>query len=379
MKILKKLILAISLMVPCVLWLITSYYSVENVSVHISNLFYQPPVPAMKAGVKTVHQPVQTVHQPVQTVHQPVELLSASSWKEKKYSQMMNAIKRFVFFIGTARSGHSIVGTLMDAHPHVIIANEYYFYQKWEQFYNTSNQNWPNNLFNLLYSKSKRDVTGNRKNINKGYSLKVSNLWQGTVDHYLEVIGDNCAENVNKLYNRDKNLFQNRLKILQNKLSIPIHVIHVIRNPFDQIATRSLYNYCNYSDTCTHNFKKSFKANYSSPVSKLREEDIMLSEAQKLFHLHHTSIELTELLGTKNVLEVHSSDFIEHPQATLSRIFEFLEVDASEHYLEACADKVFKSTSRTREMVFWSQPMKHMVEEKIKNYEFLSRYNFTNN
>ena len=366
MKIFRELVLAISVIVPCVLWIITSYYPVEK---------HQPPVPAMvpamKAGVKLVHQPVKLVHQ-------PVELLSASSWQEKQDSQMMNTIKRFVFFIGTARSGHSIVGTLMDAHPHVIIANEYYLFQKWEQFHNTSNQNWPNDLFHLLYSKSKRDVTGNRNNTNKGYSLKVSNLWQGTFNHYLEVIGDNCAEHVNMLYISNKTLFQNRLKILQQKLSIPIRVIHVIRNPFDQVATRSLYRYCHYSGTCVQKIKEAFKANHSSPDSKLIK-DIILKTALNLFRVHNASMELTELLGAKNVLVVHSSDFIEHPKATLSRIFEFLEVDASKHYLEVCADKVFKSTSRTREMMLWSPPIKHIVEENIKNYEFLSRYNFTNN
>ena len=79
-----------------------------------------------------------------------------------------------------------------------------------------------------------------------------------------------------------------------------------------------------------------------------------------------------------NVLEVHSSDFIKDPKATLRRIFYFLKVDTSEHYLQGCADKVFKSASRTREMIYWPLSIKHMVEEKIKNYDFLSRYNFTN-
>ena len=59
-------------------------------------------------------------------------------------------------------------------------------------------------------------------------------------------------------------------------------------------------------------------------------------------------------------------------EATLGKMFEFLEVDASEHYLEVCADKVYKSTSWTRELMFWPPSIKHMVEEKMKRYEFLS-------
>ena len=42
-------------------------------------------------------------------------------------SEVINGIKKFVFFVGyaCARSGHSIVGSLMDAHPHVVIAHEF--------------------------------------------------------------------------------------------------------------------------------------------------------------------------------------------------------------------------------------------------------------
>ena len=34
-------------------------------------------------------------------------------------------VRIFVIFVGFARSGHSIVGTLMDAHPDIVIAHEY--------------------------------------------------------------------------------------------------------------------------------------------------------------------------------------------------------------------------------------------------------------
>ena len=39
-------------------------------------------------------------------------------------------VKTFVVFVGFARSGHSIVGALMDAHPDMVIAYEYNVYKK---------------------------------------------------------------------------------------------------------------------------------------------------------------------------------------------------------------------------------------------------------
>ena len=231
----------------------------------------------------------------------------------------------------------------------------------------------------MLYKNSKEAASGVRETPIKGYSLEVNNMWQGKFDSYLEVIGDKSGGRVNHVYMKNKGFFQIHLKILQNELSIPISVIHVIRSPFDTIATQALYKFCK-DVPCVAKFKQRNVANQSLPDSKKFMNNIGAKQsAEYLFRIHQASMELTELMGRMNVLDVHSIDFINDPKATLSRIFEFLGVDASQHYLQVCADKVFKFTSRTRELMIWPPSLKHMVEENIKNYGFLSRYNFTSN
>ena len=37
---------------------------------------------------------------------------------------VINEVKVYVFFVGVARSGHSIVGATLDSHPHIVISNE---------------------------------------------------------------------------------------------------------------------------------------------------------------------------------------------------------------------------------------------------------------
>ena len=37
----------------------------------------------------------------------------------------VNSVEKFVFFVGYRRSGHSMIGSVMDAHPDMIIAHEY--------------------------------------------------------------------------------------------------------------------------------------------------------------------------------------------------------------------------------------------------------------
>ena len=373
MKSLKQLLFVTTIAVPCI-WIIMSFCPFHFPALHdnalIPRLFQPPPKPAMIVHVKAVQQYVKTL------LNSSLQVKNAPMTDPP----VINAVKAFVFFIGSARSGHSIVATLMDAHPHVIIPHEYHMFKNWQQFQYPSNQKWTETLFNLLYDKSSKDASGIRNISSKGYSLKVDNLWQGKVDDYIEVIGDKCAESVGREYLKNKTLFQVRLKLLQNKLAIPVHVIHVIRNPFDQIVTRSFYLVCgNGSLTVGLDVSKLKQAlKEGLPDSKFKREDIAAKAAQQLFTFHNASMELTKLLEARNVLEVHISDFISDPRATLRRIFEFLEVDTSEHYLELCAGKVFKSTSQTRELMFWPPSLKHVVEEKIRSYEFLSRYNFTN-
>ena len=44
---------------------------------------------------------------------------------DKLPSSIINHIKMFVFFLGHEHSGHSIVGSLMDSHPHMVTLHEF--------------------------------------------------------------------------------------------------------------------------------------------------------------------------------------------------------------------------------------------------------------
>ena len=68
-----------------------------------------------------------------QIPHIPADLTSdiISDLKTDVLSpQVIAGVKKFVFFIGYGRSGHSIIGSIMDAHPHVVIAHEFFLFSK---------------------------------------------------------------------------------------------------------------------------------------------------------------------------------------------------------------------------------------------------------
>ena len=46
--------------------------------------------------------------------------------------RLINHVHCFLFFVGYARSGHSIIASMLDAHPNVVIAHKYALFVNWE-------------------------------------------------------------------------------------------------------------------------------------------------------------------------------------------------------------------------------------------------------
>ena len=112
--------------------------------------------------------------------------------------RVINQVEKFVFFIGYPRSGHSIVGSLMDAHPHMIIANEFMLFKNWKYLSDKQKESGgheinpfhghKNYLFNLLYKRSFWDtISGlrNEQSTMKNYTLSIGSVWQGKFDKFI--------------------------------------------------------------------------------------------------------------------------------------------------------------------------------------------------
>ena len=154
--------------------------------------------------------------------------------------KLINGVKKFVFFVGYARSGHSIIGSLMDAHPHVVISNEFFLFTKFNVLNKATDSTWKDNLFKSLYTRSLNVASTKLQKAVKGYTLAVDDLWQGKFEDHIEVIGDKSGGMTTIAYQQDKNKFRTNYKILKEKVTVPLRIIHAVRNPFDIISTKLL-------------------------------------------------------------------------------------------------------------------------------------------
>ena len=288
------------------------------------------------------------------------------------YHDPIADVKKFVFFVGYGRSGHSIIGALMDAHPHVVIAHEFFLFSRFPELNKVPDKAWKNALFAALSKKSAEDLHGQRAQSKKGYTLEVKGLWQGKFDEYIEVIGDKSGGTTTMEYLRGKDKFRENFARLKHLLSIPVRVIYAVRNPFDIISTKVAYH------SAKAKLKKNSKVLNSSVEHKLMDDDKLSYTIEHFFKQADAVTELIEdVFGRENVLEVHNCDLVNNPRGTLSRIFDFIEVDASEEFLDVCSAKVFKSVSRSRDKIEWTLHFRMMVEDRIRDYQPFNRYSFT--
>ena len=312
-------------------------------------------------------------YQQSQSDHPPNNF-NHSSNSPKEFTPLSNSeveqVKTFIFFLGHARSGHSIVGSILDAHPHIILAHEARLFlminadlSREKPLYTKKSA-----IFNMLWNNSFHSSTiGLRteetKAFRKGYTLSIDDLHQGTFVPPIQVVGDKSGGKTASLFMTNPLKWEQVLFKLKSVLNIPIKAIQVIRNPYDNIATSVLYK------------SKGIKVATAKQSNKTYEVDTSLIEhhIDKYFDLYR-SIQMLRHKYNLNFMAVHGKDLIADPKTTILSMCNFLGVSCSDDYLEACDNKIFKTESKTRYKITWTKGLTATVQDNIMNFDSLKRY-----
>ena len=243
-------------------------------------------------------------------------------------------LEAFCLFAGYGRSGHSLVGSLLDAHPDVVIAHEANALRL------VSEGTTREELFDTLVENARRSFARGRRQ--SGYSYVVEGQWQGR-HRTLRVIGDKSGGRTTKLIGRSG------LETFARTVAVPLRIVHQTRNPYDLIARRSL--------VLRDGVPKRTLAEAIADFSAMTDVNARL--------LHD---------DTYQVVTVRHEDLIADPQGELARLCRFLDVEPETAYLDACAAIVLESPRRTRDRVDWSQDERRSVDAIIARHEFLRGY-----
>ena len=286
--------------------------------------------------------------------------------------QQAQKVDKLLFFTGYPRSGHSIIGSLLDAHPSIILSYAFFLFRRLltPPGMNGSIEGLLQNktlFFNMLYERSYHYSFVSRKKSNKGYTLDVPGMWSGKFRN-LKIIGDKSALSTTVAYSSaSHSLFKQRYEHLAECVGTELVTIHVIRNPFDMIATHTLYRAMSYS------WKKNNETLLTG--NKLIGSSYLLQEMEFFFDKAEAVKEMVPMCGMK-VLEVHIENVVRSPRKEMQRLCKFLDVDFSEQYLQTCEQKIFKNVSRTRDKVVWPTAIKAEVERRMELFPFFKGYTF---
>ena len=278
---------------------------------------------------------------------------------------VIDRIKTFVFFVGHARSGHSIIGSLMDSHPHMVISHEYDLFTKLANGSIAPNKI---DIFNALWRNTRQTIIDGLRAEStnyKGYTLFVDGLYQGKYVDHIDVIGDKKGGTTADMITYCHWSWLKSFIILRS-LKFPMKVFHVIRNPYDNIATIILVAIM--GEEKLGKFKKSNK------TIKVNS-DLVELQIEMYFALHKAIVDTTKAYDL-DVIEIHGKDFISDPKGTLLKICNCLGVTCYKNYLEICNNKIYKSESRTRHMLEWTSEQLQMIQQNIDKHSNLKGYNF---
>ena len=274
---------------------------------------------------------------------------------------IVNGVKSFMFFVGYARSGHSVVASMLDAHPHIVIAHEYGLFVKWqEQPSLHSNKNW---LFSTLYANSLYHNKHGLRTMDskkKGYSLAIPRSWQGSYDTSISIIGDKSGGITAQVFRKNHDNFKQLFYQLKTALQIPVRVLYVVRNPYDNIATMLLYN-----------VHQKYEVN---ATQKYVDFEGLENQISAYFNQVKSVMDMIRTVPLENVIQVHNSDMIANPKETLRKLCSQLHIYCSPEYVHMCTESTFMSESRSRHLVEWTPELINVVAQKIQKYEHLKRY-----
>jgi hypothetical protein len=247
-----------------------------------------------------------------------------------------DAVRAFVIFVGQPRTGHSLVGALLDAHQHALIAHELDVLKYVAAGFDRRR------LYALLVGAERRRVAAGHVS-STGYRYAVDGQWQGGYDG-LQVIGDKKGGRSTIRLGQDIGL----LGRLRATVGVDVHVVQVVRNPYDTIAT----------------------------MHRRAPKRPLADVVELFFAIADTTDEVRARVDPSRFHEMHHDELIADPQRELNGLCEFVGLTAPAGYLDACSAIVRDAPHRSRDEIAWPPGLVDHIAARSAGHSSLARYGF---
>ena len=251
---------------------------------------------------------------------------------------MLKDLQYFCMFIGYPYSGHSLVGSIIDAHPNAVISHELHV-GRWVK------KGYPKErIFSMIILNSLSFAQHGRTWNN--YSYAIPGEWNGRYDT-IRVIGDKKGGGSTKFFTKKTEVFD----VVESSFGIPVKFIHVMRNPYDIISTL---------------YKKRKVANSDNLGQMI---DKCLQHIEKVETIR-------QKIQPAQWLDIYHEQCISYPEDTIVALFSFFDLEVPAGFVDNCKKILYKNPHKSRLDVQWKDEEIAFVAEKLIQFERFSVYSF---
>ena len=331
---------------------VLSYVSIDSIKRQLSLESTLPP------GFCIATPPIQSDHQGDSDYSNSDKSAQTVKWGvyQSINSFTLRKVNKFLLIFGYSQSRDGLIGTLLNAHSHVVVVPEP------DMLFSLQDGNFNENERNKFLNGIARRALARAYSVMKGIAHPPSwrygiipGLYSGVYQDFISIFGLDTADVLTeKNWNNSDFIFQNT-KYLHIFTGLPLVAIHEVQHPLESIATI----YCE-----------------NIPHLTLQQA------ATRYFKLVELNVHYFQNVPKLKYVHIHTEDALQQPKATLTAVCNMLGVFCDKNYLEMTS-AVFKQKERTmREGIEWDESVMQMIVRNSERYSFLKGYfhgNITSN
>jgi hypothetical protein len=252
--------------------------------------------------------------------------------------RVFEEVEALCLFIGHVKSGGTLLGSILDAHPDALLADEVDVLDLVSAGFGRDE------VFHVLAKGARREAMKGRVTARRleAYSLAVPGQWQGRSRGRPLVVGESRAGPTTRKLGGDPALMSSLLELAG---TARLAFVHVVRNPLDPIG--AMVRRGNRS-------VEAAAADYAQQAERLER--------------------LRETIPEWQVHTVHYERLLDDPASTIVGVLGFLGLPVEAPHLEASVALVDGGLRPERQYVDWSPAHLDAVRHIVAAHPFLSPY-----
>ncbi|MFP4351620.1 MAG: hypothetical protein ACLFRP_00430 [Puniceicoccaceae bacterium] len=239
-------------------------------------------------------------------------------------------LEKFLLILGNARSGSTLLGALLDAHPEAVVGHETLASQ---EFWRNRDRR---SILEEIGANSERHREAGKEW--EGYRYGIRGFGRTGM---IRVAGDKIWNPATLLLHGDHGLWPR----MEETMGVPLRALHVLRDPFDVVATMSVRS--------------------RAP----------LADRIRWYFMHCDAVAaLSDRLEEPAFRTVRLEELIARPGEGLASLCGWLGLEPGRDYVDACRERIFARPKRTRADVAWDTGDVRAIVRRAGDHSFLRPY-----